>query len=230
MSPARRVKQWLGGRFQPSTTARLSAERRARRDQLAPRTPHIRVALIAPVEVRRQLAAAIGQVPDMKIVAGTADRRAAFNFAARTKPDVTVIDADCDGALTGVVIGRRIQKSMPAIGIVLIADDLNLESARDVARDFGTSWSYIHRPRLDESGLVVHVVNSADRSIQWMDPALEESLAEMWRMASEQRDAEEGLKSDPGRPTPFVQTLTVRGYEGGSPRSFDTRSCERYDL
>jgi hypothetical protein len=129
-----------------------------------------------------------------------------------------------------VFIGRRIQKSMPAIGIVLIADELVLESARDIAREFGTSWSYIHRPRLDDGVLVVHVVNSTDRSIQWVDPALEESLAVIWKLASEQRDAEDGLKSDLNRPMPVVQQVSARGYEGNKARSFDVRSRERFDL
>ena len=230
MAPGRIVKQWLGGRFQPSTGLSLSAKRRARQVQLSKASVRIRVDLVAPADIRRLVAAALRQAPGMRIVAGTADQRAAFNFAARTKPDVIVIDADCDGPLSGVIIGRRIQKSMPAIGIVLIAGEIEMDLASAIARDFGTTWSYLHRQRLDDAAVVIHAVNSVDRSIQWVDPALQDSLAKIWKVAAEQRDVEEGLNTGKDRMASAVQQFTVKGYEGSKPRSFNVRNRERFDL
>ena len=82
MTPTHRVKEWLGGRFQPSTGARLSAKRRERRAQLANAGVRIRVDIVAPVDLRKQISTALMQAPGMRVVSGTADHRAAFNFAA----------------------------------------------------------------------------------------------------------------------------------------------------
>ena len=230
MAPANRVKEWLGGRFQPSTGARLSAKRRARKAQQAQASVRIRIDIVAPLDLRKHISLALKQAPGMRVVAGTADHRAAFNFAARTKPDVVVIDADCDGPLSGVSVGRRIQKNMPAIGIVLIADDLDMDEAELVARDFGTTWSYVHRSRAADAAVIIHAVNSVDRSIQWVDPSLQDSLEKIWKIAAEQRDVEEGLHSGQDRMASAVQTFQVKGYEGSKPRSFGMRSRQRFDL
>jgi len=229
MSPARHMEHWAWKRLRSATTA--ARTKRPAQSRLGEQPPGIKIALVGRQDTIASVACSVSNDPNLAIAGMADDPVELSNLVARSKPDVAIVDADLNGELSGVTAGRRLQRSLPSMGIALIAGDFSLASARPLALEFGTSWTYIHRRRLDDSEVFLQAVNSTARGIPWKDPELEDLLDAVWEIARRQREIEDGLRSADGqRLVPDAGVISVRGYEGDRPRSFDERRNERYDL
>lgn len=93
--------------------------------------------------LRDSLIAAIGEEPDMTVVAALADASGALEMAEKTRPDLVLMDVCTEGGASGIVAGRAIKRGVEGTRVVIMTGMPEVSFVRQ-ARDAGVD-SFVYK-------------------------------------------------------------------------------------
>jgi len=222
----------------------VRVRRRVRRPQGTPVAPQpgirrpavstppadITVVLAASTSQRTLIASKLAGRPGIKVSAMAGDERSTVEAVAKSAPDAAIIDMDLGAPLAGLAVCRQIQRIAPTTAIILCVGDLDPMALRPYSRDFGTSWSYVHRKRATDGEHMRNVIQSVSRGIQWLDPEIGKIVQVFWKTAAQLRELEAQVMKEEAVPEGGIQSTTAgSGYQGRA-RSLDVRRNQRFDF
>jgi DNA-binding response OmpR family regulator len=87
-------------------------------------------------------------VMDEVLLSGLADSpETAIKMSVREHPEVVILDMDFGGPMVGLDTAKLMQKTRTRAAIIMLVPELDPVELKPHARRFGSSWSYVKKPR-----------------------------------------------------------------------------------
>jgi DNA-binding response OmpR family regulator len=91
-------------------------------------------------------------VMDEVLLSGLADSpETAIKMSVREHPEVVILDMDFGGPMVGLDTAKLMQKTRTRAAIIMLVPELDPVELKLHARRFGSSWSYVKKPRQAKS-------------------------------------------------------------------------------
>jgi DNA-binding NarL/FixJ family response regulator len=143
--------------------------------------------------VREGVAALIGEIAEVELVATVADPQSLLKAVAAHQPDAVLTDIRMPPTHTteGIDAAKQVRAEHPSIGVVVLSQYVEEDYAFDLLADGVSGLGYLLKERVSEVDELVRALQDVSRGGSALDPKVVEGL--MARKASEARSPLLGL-------------------------------------
>lgn len=133
----------------------------------------VRVVVVEDQHLFRDLVClSLAQSPQIEVVARYGEGASALSEIPGLRPDVAVLDIDLPDGMNGVLLGRRLRRQLPGLGIVLLSNYVEPAFLAAVPDQEISGWSYLLKNSVRDVESLHRVVIGAASGMVVLDPAL----------------------------------------------------------
>ena len=132
----------------------------------------IRVVVVEDEALYRDLLRLALERVGFEVVGTFADPESALGEAAALVPDVAVLDIELGSAITGVEVGIRLRRVVPALGIVLLSNHLSPNLVAAIPTDVAGGWSYLSKRTVSDLDALRRAITGAAHGLVVFDAIL----------------------------------------------------------
>ena len=132
----------------------------------------IRVVVVEDEPLYRDLLRLALERVGFEVVGAFADAESALREAAALVPDVALLDIELGSAISGVEVGIRLRRGVPALGVVLLSNHLSPELVGALPTDVVGGWSYLSKRTVTDVDALRRAITGAADGLVVFDPIL----------------------------------------------------------
>ncbi|MEP6661615.1 MAG: response regulator transcription factor [Acidimicrobiales bacterium] len=139
--------------------------------QGAQRAP-IRVVVVEDESLYRDLLRMALERAGFEVVATFVDPESALRDSAALVPDVALLDIELGSAISGVEVGIRLKRVVPALGVVLLSNHLSPEFVGALPTDVVGGWSCLSKRTVSDVDALRRAIIGAAHGLMVLDAIL----------------------------------------------------------
>jgi DNA-binding NarL/FixJ family response regulator len=140
--------------------------------QVADDREPIRVVVVEDEPLYRDLLRLALERVGFDVVGTFADAESAVGEAAELVPDVAVLDIELGSAISGIEVGIRLRRVVPALGVVLLSNHLSPELVGAIPADAVGGWSYLSKRTVSDVDALRRAITGAAHGLVVFDAIL----------------------------------------------------------
>ena len=126
--------------------------------------------------LRDMLRISLNGIPNIEVVEAVGNGAAALEAAARSEPDVVLMDIELGHDPNGIATGRAIKKQNPDTGIVILSGHRERQYLNLITGDEHAGWSYLLKQSVSDTGALARAIEGAASGLVVMDPTVVNSM------------------------------------------------------
>ena len=155
-------------------------------------TTQTRVLIVDDEPLFRELVtSSLSATGSIEVVGAVGSGMDAIEAAARTVPDVVLMDIELGSEPDGIRAAHQIKAANPAIGIVIVSMHRERQYLADLPSQRAAGWSFLLKRSIREPGTLIRAIEGAARGLVTMDPAVLENLRPRKRSVLERLSGEQ---------------------------------------
>ena len=155
-------------------------------------TTQTRVLIVDDEPLFRELVtSSLSATGSIEVVGAVGSGMDAIEAAAKTVPDVVLMDIELGSEPDGIRAAHQIKAANPAIGIVIVSMHRERQYLADLPSQRAAGWSFLLKRSIREPGTLIRAIEGAARGLVTMDPAVLENLRPRRRSVLERLSGEQ---------------------------------------